>query len=68
MFATIIIFALDPWINSMGLYNTFTVIGCLAVACNLLCIPVILFGKKWRISCAAQYEKMAAVQFDERGV
>ncbi|KAJ5771134.1 uncharacterized protein N7511_003185 [Penicillium nucicola] len=51
MVATIIIFALDPWINGMGLYNTFTVIGCLAIGCNLLCIPMILFGKKWRISC-----------------
>ncbi|KAJ5611165.1 MFS general substrate transporter [Penicillium lagena] len=66
MFATIVIFALDPWIQGMGLQNTFILIGCLAFLVNLLCIPMIWFGKRWRIACRGRYEKMAARQFDDR--
>jgi hypothetical protein len=66
MCATLIVFVLDPWINNMGLYGTFTLIGCLALGCNLLCIPMILFGKKWRISSRAQYERMSEVHVGER--
>lgn len=52
MFATIIVFALAPWIAGLGLHNTFTNVGCLALALNLTTLPMIIWGKKvsWHFS------------------
>lgn len=66
MFATIVVFALDPWIAGMGLQNTFILIGCLALLINLLCIPLIWFGKRWRVASKERYEKIAARTLHER--
>lgn len=46
IFATIIVFALAPWIAGLGLHGTFTSVGCLALALNLTTVPMIIWGKK----------------------
>ncbi len=46
MFATIIVFALAPWITGLGLHGMFTSVGCLALALNMTTLPMIIWGKK----------------------
>lgn len=55
MIATIVTFALGPWITGMGLQNNFIFMGCLALVINLLYIPMIWFGKRWRTACWGRY-------------
>lgn len=68
IFATVIVFALAPWIAGLGLHGCFTSVGCLALALNLTTLPMIIWGKKFRIMCAERYAKMAERQFDSRAI
>ncbi|KAK5043479.1 hypothetical protein LTR84_011948 [Exophiala bonariae] len=62
----VVVFVLTPWIAGMGFRNSFTLIGCLALFINLLCLPMIYFGKRWRVACAERYETMIGLQFNTR--
>ncbi|PVH69073.1 hypothetical protein DL98DRAFT_661870 [Cadophora sp. DSE1049] len=66
--AMVVVFALTPWIEGMGIQNTFILVGASCLFINLLMIPMIIFGKKWRLMCAARYENMAALQFAPRSI
>jgi len=68
IFATIIVFALAPWIAGLGLHGCFTSVGCLALALNLTTVLMIIWGKTFRIMCADRYAKMAKRQFDPRAI
>lgn len=68
VFATIVVFVLTPWINSLGLHHMFTSVGCIALGLNLTVIPIIIWGKKFRIMCAQRYAIMAEKQFDARSI
>ena len=68
LFATVIVFALAPWITNLGLHDMFTSVGCLALALNLTTVPMIIWGRDWRIRCAERYERMSERQFDSRGI
>ncbi|KAH7364832.1 major facilitator superfamily domain-containing protein [Rhexocercosporidium sp. MPI-PUGE-AT-0058] len=66
MLAMVVVFSLTPWIEGMGVQNTFILVGAMCLFINLLMIPMIIFGKKWRLTCGDRYEKMAALQFAPR--
>lgn len=50
-----IVFAITPWIESIGFTNTITSVGCLALAILLTTVPIIIWGKKWRTQSAEKY-------------
>jgi hypothetical protein len=65
--ATALVFALAPWLDGMGIYNAFVLFGCLAVAFSLSAVPMLVWGKKWRGSCAERYRYYAGKQFNVVG-
>ncbi|KAK0813944.1 hypothetical protein LTR75_004399 [Friedmanniomyces endolithicus] len=58
--AAVVVFALTPWINSLGLYNTFVCASVLAWAVYLLTLPMLIWGRKWRVLTAASYRQHLA--------
>lgn len=60
--ATVIVFALTPWIAAQGLYNFFVTLTCMAIALILPIIPMIWFGKAARRATAGRYKKFAMLQ------
>ncbi|KAF5011312.1 hypothetical protein FDECE_2562 [Fusarium decemcellulare] len=50
--ATVLVFAATPWMEGMGVYNMFVVMGCIATAVALTCVPLIVWGRKFRIQLA----------------
>jgi hypothetical protein len=66
VFATIIVFVLTPWVTALSLHGMFTCIGCIALFLNILVVPMIIWGKKYRIMGANRYAEMAERQFDAR--
>jgi len=55
--AAAVVFALTPWVDSMGLYDMFICASILAWAVYLLTIPMLIWGWKWRSQTAAEYEQ-----------
>ena len=55
--ATGVVFAINPWIGSLGFYNTMTSVGCLALGIGMLWIPMVIWGKKMRIKFASRYQR-----------
>jgi hypothetical protein len=66
--ATIVAFVLTPWVAALGLHGMFTCVGCIALALDLTVIPMIIWGKKFRILCVRRYAVMAERQFDARAI
>ncbi|RDW59944.1 hypothetical protein BP6252_13031 [Coleophoma cylindrospora] len=59
-------FCFGPWVAALGYRNTLLSCGFLALATNLLVIPIIIWGKQLRIQSAGRYARMAARQFNPR--
>ncbi|RDW56396.1 hypothetical protein BP5796_13218 [Coleophoma crateriformis] len=59
-------FCFGPWVAALGYRNTLLSCGFLALATNLLVIPIIIWGKQLRIQSARRYARMAARQFNPR--
>ncbi|KAK4898945.1 hypothetical protein LTR27_003676 [Elasticomyces elasticus] len=55
--AAVVVFALAPWIASIGLYNTFVSASILAWAVYMLTVPMIIWGRKWRVQTASAYRQ-----------
>lgn len=55
-FATIFIFALTPWINSVGIANVFLTLALITVVVIFLGIILLVYGKRFRMRTAARYE------------
>jgi len=51
----------------MGVWNLFLLTGFLALAVNLLAVPMWWYGKTLRAKCAENYATMSTKQFDPRG-
>ncbi|KIW16556.1 hypothetical protein PV08_03744 [Exophiala spinifera] len=66
--STLITFTCAFWIDSLGYQKTILSFGFLALATNLLLLPMIFWGKKLRIMSAPRYARMAAQQFDPRAI
>jgi hypothetical protein len=58
--ATAIVFAFNPWVADMGYKNTFILCGSLSLFFNLLCMPMIIWGRAWRVRFAEKYKRDAA--------
>lgn len=62
MLSVVVLFSLTPWINGMGLQNLHILTAAVTFAVLLIPIPLLLWGKKIRMSTAARYRKMALQQ------
>jgi hypothetical protein len=54
---------MTPWMAGMGVYNMFVLLGCLGLAVALTSVPMIIWGRKWRVQLAGRYEFYAAKQY-----
>jgi hypothetical protein len=61
--STGLVFAITPWIAGMGVYNMFVLLGCLSIGVALTSVPLMIWGRKWRIKFAGRYEYFAAKQY-----
>lgn len=61
--STGLIFAIPPWIDAMGVYNMFAICAVLAAVIALTCLPLIVWGRKWRILLTGRYQKYAERQY-----
>ncbi|EXJ81171.1 hypothetical protein A1O3_07461 [Capronia epimyces CBS 606.96] len=59
LFPTILVFALTPWIEGVGLSNVFITVAVIVAAILLGNFIFIMFGKRFRIRCAAKYRSYA---------
>lgn len=50
-------YGVTPWIENQGLFNTFLVVGILALVFWSFCIPIIYFGKRVRRRTAKSYQE-----------
>ncbi|KAM3498838.1 hypothetical protein MY10362_007865 [Beauveria mimosiformis] len=57
--SVVVLFALTPWINVMGLRNLHIMISILCCLLLLMPVALLIWGKKARIATAARYRKMA---------
>ncbi|RJE22300.1 Major Facilitator Superfamily [Aspergillus sclerotialis] len=64
--ATIFIFALTPWIDSVGIANVFLTLALIAALFVLLSIVLLIYGKRLRAHTTARYETWSGRQFDTR--
>jgi len=62
IFSVIILFALTPWINGMGVQNVHVLMAVLCFVISALPVPLLIWGKKARIATATRYRKMASQQ------
>lgn len=59
--ATVIVFALTPWIEGIGLRNMFISVGCLSFGICLTTVPMMVYGKKMRAITRDAYFRMAGI-------
>ncbi|ORY02841.1 major facilitator superfamily domain-containing protein [Clohesyomyces aquaticus] len=62
VFSVIVLFALTPWINRMGVQNVHILTATIVLAVLLLPAPLLVWGKKIRIATAKRYRDMAMRQ------
>lgn len=62
LFAVIILFALTPWTNDMGIQNVSIITAAVCFAILLIPVPLLLWGKKIRVATAKKYKRMAMRQ------
>lgn len=61
--STALVFAISPWMDGMGVYNMFVLLSVIAAAVALTCIPIIIWGRSFRIRYAEKYRALAALQY-----
>ncbi|KAL6246098.1 hypothetical protein RBB50_007251 [Rhinocladiella similis] len=61
--STGLVFAITPWMNGMGVYNMFVLLGCLSIAVALTSVPFVIWGRTWRVRMAGKYEHFIAKQY-----
>lgn len=66
--SVVVLFALTPWLEGMGLKDLHILIAVLCFILLLIPAPLIIWGKKARIASAAAYKKMALKQPTHRDV
>lgn len=49
--------------TNMGIYDMFIVVGVLAAVIALTSVPLIVWGRSWRIRLAGGYQKYAERQY-----
>ncbi|KAI2708394.1 hypothetical protein CBS147332_6455 [Penicillium roqueforti] len=66
IFSVVVLFALTPWVEGMGLRDLHILLAVIALVVLLIPVPLLVWGKKARIATAASYRKMAANQLSHR--
>lgn len=61
--ATGLVFAASPWMEGMGVYNMFVVLSCISTAIALTCIPMVIWGRKFRVQLAGKYDYFINQQY-----
>ncbi|KAH6952200.1 major facilitator superfamily domain-containing protein [Fusarium avenaceum] len=61
--ATGLVFAASPWMESMGVYDMFVVLSCISTAIALTCIPMVIWGRKFRVQLAGKYDYFINQQY-----
>ncbi|KIW43231.1 uncharacterized protein PV06_04354 [Exophiala oligosperma] len=61
--STALVFAITPWMQGMGVYNMFVLLGCLSIAVALTSVPLVIWGRTWRVRLAGKYEHFVAKQY-----
>lgn len=61
LFPTIMVFALTPWIVSVGIANVFITLTVIFTAILLCSVFFLVYGKRFRIKSAARYLKYADI-------
>lgn len=67
-FSTIFVFAMTPWIATVGMANVFNTIGVLGLVILMFAFILIWRGKHWRYVFAKHYQYYSERQFDPRPV
>ncbi|KAL2072200.1 hypothetical protein VTL71DRAFT_11543 [Oculimacula yallundae] len=57
--ATVVLFSFNPWVGAMGYRNTFILCSMLALAATMTVIPMIIWGKHFRMKLADKYKHYA---------
>lgn len=65
--ATALVFAASPWMASMGVYDMFVLLGCVAVAIAPTCVPLMIWGRRLRAKLAAKCNYFIGQQYQSRG-
>ena len=60
LFPTILVFALTPWVESVGLANVWITATVIFVAIILGNVPFLIWGKRWRAGSAERYYRYAS--------
>ncbi|KAF4335864.1 HOL1 substrate-H+ antiporter [Fusarium beomiforme] len=61
--ATALVFATTPWMTGMGVYNMFVVLGCISTVVAFTCIPMVIWGRAFRVRLAGKYEHYTNLQY-----
>ncbi|KAF5686923.1 HOL1 substrate-H+ antiporter [Fusarium circinatum] len=61
--ATGLVFAVTPWMEGMGVYNMYVVLGCISTAVALTCVPMVIWGRTFRVRLAGKYEYFTNKQY-----
>ncbi|RSL83956.1 hypothetical protein CDV31_016767 [Fusarium ambrosium] len=61
--ATGLVFAVSPWMAGMGVYDMFVLLGCIAAAIALTCVPLMIWGRKFRAQLAPKYDYFIDQQY-----
>ncbi|KAM0666082.1 hypothetical protein ACQRIU_003937 [Beauveria bassiana] len=62
VFAVVILFALTPWITAMGLINVHIIVAVIIFVIQLLAVPFLFWGKRFRAATAQRYRYHAQRQ------
>ncbi|KAF4537473.1 MFS transporter [Lasiodiplodia theobromae] len=55
-------FAITPWLESAGLTNMFVTCGVISLVVSLLFVPVVVWGRRWRVRLAGRCEGLVGRQ------
>ncbi|KAJ5791723.1 uncharacterized protein N7518_008734 [Penicillium psychrosexuale] len=66
IFSVVVLFALTPWVDGMGLRDLHILLAVIALVVLLIPVPLLVWGKKARFATASSYRKMAANQLCHR--
>lgn len=66
LLAMALVFAVPPWLQNMGTYDMFTLLGCLSLSLSITTAVMVIWGKKWRKACADLYRYYATRQYSPR--
>ncbi|KAH7116561.1 major facilitator superfamily transporter [Dactylonectria estremocensis] len=61
-FSIAVLFGLSPWLDKMGLRNVYIIVACFAGLLVFMTIPMIAFGKRFRVMTKDRYRSIAANQ------